>query len=303
MRASVILCTYNRCELLGKALEDLVLQRISASLWWELIVVDNNSTDQTTRVVERAAVLFQGKLKYVRECKQGKSYALNRGVFESAGDILVFVDDDVTISKGWLQSICAPFENPNVAGVGGRILPEWQTPPPPWIPFEDHYGLAPLVSFDFGQSSARLDEAPFGANMAFRREMFDKYGLFRNDLGPCPGSEIRGEDSEWASRLLKAGERLNYEPSALIYHPVPEQRSTKEYFLRWWFDKGRSEARVHTRTVAWRIGNVPLLLIRRLVANFVRWSLTRGASRRFRHKLAVWANAGSIVEHFRRRSG
>ena len=85
-----------------------------------------------------------------------------------------------------------------------------------------------------------LDQPPFGTNMAFQKKMFEKHGGFRLDLGPRPGSELRNEDTEFGRRLLAAGERLRYEPSAKVYHRVPEERLTTGYFLKFCFDHGRA---------------------------------------------------------------
>ena len=104
----------------------------------------------------------------------------------------------------------------------------------PWVP------LPCLIS---ANEPRELLEPLFGNNMAYRREVFEKYGGFRTELGPRPGSEIRSEDTELGQRLLSARERLRYEPSAIVYHAVPPNRIQKSYFLAWWFDKGRAEIR------------------------------------------------------------
>src|SRR5262249_53629231 len=125
-------------------------------------------------------------------------------------------------------------------------LPEWGSlTPPKWLPGGARYGTAPLAMFDLGAQPGSLDEPPFGANMAFKKALFEKYGGFRTDLGPRPGSEIRGEDTEFGSRILAAGERLRYEPAAVVHHPVPTKRAKRAYYLAWWFDKGRADVRQH----------------------------------------------------------
>src|SRR4029453_17645691 len=98
------------------------------------------------------------------------------------------------------------------------------------MPLQDRYGLAPLAMFDLGNEPGELKESPFGTNMAFRASVFKTHVGFRTDLGPCPGSEIRSEDTEFGNRLLAAGERLWYQPSAVVYHAVPANRVQKRYF-------------------------------------------------------------------------
>src|SRR5271167_4895867 len=156
---------------------------------WELLIVDNNSKDQTREVAAKFTQSFPGRCRYVFESRQGKSWALNTGVTEAAGDILAFVDDDVVVDTGWLNKLTGVLQDQHWAGSGGRILPERDFVPPPWLSLEGRYALAPLAIFDLGKEAGELKEAPFGTNMAFRAEVFKKVGLFRTDLGPQPGSE------------------------------------------------------------------------------------------------------------------
>jgi GT2 family glycosyltransferase len=150
-----------------------------------------------------------------------------------------------------------------------------------------------LPGFDKGETAGELAETPYGANMAYRKKMFDKYGGFRTDLGPSPNPEIPHffEDAEFGSRVLAAGEKLRYEPSAVIYHAIREDRIRKTYFLDRCFDWGRGKA---------KLSAVPRL---RLLCSFaawvVRWMMAIEPRKRFHHKLVVWEKAGSVVELYR----
>jgi hypothetical protein len=152
--------------------------------------------------------------------------------------------------------------------------------------------------FDLGLKCIELTEPPYGNNMAFRKEVFEKHGGFRTDLGPCPGSEIRSEDTEFGQRLLDAGEQLWYEPSAVVYHAVPESRVRKSYFLAWWFDKARADIRegVHPSRFDLQVAGIPLILFRRLAVWTLRWLVSLNPSRRFASKVNVWIVAGHIKE-------
>jgi glycosyltransferase involved in cell wall biosynthesis len=299
---TIILCTYNRCESLAKALESVANSELPETLEWEVLVVDNNSPDGTAKVVEDIRSRYPNRFRYLFEGQQGKSYALNSGIRNARGDLLVFMDDDVTVEPTWLRNLTAPlFNNGDYAGSGGRILPEQSFLPPSWVPLHERYGLAPLAVFDLGPENSELCEPPFGTNMAFRKKIFEKYGGFRTDLGPQPGSEIRNEDTEFGRRLLTAGERLRYEASAVVYHSVPQHRVRKKYFLRWSFDKGRAdifEDRVHENTKL-IVGGIPLYLFRRLAVWTLRWMLTLKPSRRFSCRLKTWAITGAILESYR----
>ncbi len=298
MKITTILCTYNRCQSLAKALESAAALRLDESVEWEVLVVDNNSRDQTREVVEGFCRRYPGRFRYLFEPQQGKSHALNTGIREAHADVLAFMDDDVTVEPTWLQNLTASLHNSEWVGAGGRVLPERTFSLPRWISLKERYALGPLALFDLGPEAGQLTEPPFGNNMAFRKEMFEKYGGFRTDLGPHPGSEIRSEDTEFGRRLLDARERLRYEPSAVVYHSVPESRVQKEYFLAWWFGKARANIRelgfpCDTKR---RIAGVPLVLFLRLTVWTLRWIVAVEPSRRFSCKLNVWGLAGSILE-------
>jgi len=301
MKITVILCTYNRCQTLAKALESAAALRVPEPDEWEVLVVDNNSSDQTRQVVQEFCQRYPRRFHYLFEAQQGKSYALNAGIRKSRGDVLAFMDDDVTVPPTWLQDLTASLHNTDWAGAGGRILPQRTFTPPRWLLLKERYALGPFALFDLGPEAGELAEAPFGTNMALRREMFEKYGGFRTDLGPRPGSEIRGEDSEFSRRLLAAGERLRYEPSAVVYHAIPECRLRKRYFLDYWFCKARADVRAFGTPVDtnWRVGGIPLVLFRRLAAWTLRWMVAVEPARRFSCKLKLWMTVGEIVESYR----
>jgi glucosyl-dolichyl phosphate glucuronosyltransferase len=302
-KISVILCTYNRSAYLSNALASLAASTLPESTDWEVLVVDNNSSDQTREVIERFCVRYPNRFRYLRETRQGKSHALNLGIKEASGGVLAFTDDDVVVDSDWLHNLTQAIDGKLVAGAGGKILPERKFESPKWLPTRGKYPLAPLAFFDPAQPAGPLTDTPFGANMAFHRRMFEEHGGFRTDLGPKPGagSPEKSEDSEFGHRLLNAGECLRYEPSAVVYHVVPESRLTKEYFLAWWFDKARADVRAFGRpqSARWRVAGVPLHLFRRLTACTLRWMSAIEPSRRFSCKVNVWALGGEIWECYR----
>ena len=305
---TVILCTYNRCWNLAAALESIAASQVPSSVTWEVLVVDNNSTDQTRKAVEDFCLRYPERFRYVFEQKPGKSHALNTGIENAGGEILVFVDDDVKVEPTWLQNLTAALlHSGEWAGAGGRTLPPQKFRPPAWVPkeFEKDWGGILFAHFDLGDTAGELDRAPYGTNMAFRKSVFKKHGGFRIDLGPAPGSQIRNEDTELGRRLLAAGERLRYEPSAVVYHPVPDSRITQKYFLSWWFDYGR--ARVREIGVWPDVYGIPrdhLRLARstiRMPLLTLRWLLTiHPVKRRFLYKCWVWKETGHMVELYRR---
>lgn len=308
MKITVIVCTCNRSGSLGKTLDNLVVSKLPESVHWEVLVVDNNSTDHTREVAEGFCRRFPGLFRYTFEPQPGKSFALNRGIREAFGDVLAFLDDDVTVDQTWLQNLTAPLGNGKWSGTGGRTLLAQAFSPPRWMKLEEPYNMGGVLAgmFDLGEQPCELDRAPYGSNMAFRKEMFEKYGLFRTDLGPSPNRDIprANEDTEFGRRLMAGGERLHYVPSAVVYHPVLKERIEKSYFLAWYFDCGR--AMVHE----WPQGPDVLGISRRWFTFFkligtsfptrvLLWTVTLNPHQRFFRKCWLWRTAGQIVEIYR----
>lgn len=303
MNITVILCTFNRCQVLANALESVAHSAFPAAVDWEVLVVDNNSTDQTPAVVNSFTQKYPGRFRYLFEPLPGKSRALNAGIREARGALLAFTDDDVIVEPAWLHRLTLPLASGECAGVAGRILPERTFSPPRWIPLNDRDALAPLAIFNPDREAGPIHTSPYGANMAFQKCVLEKYGGFRTDLGPEPGSgnPQKSEDSELGQRLLTAGERLRYEPAALVYHSVPPHRARKKYFLAWWFDKARADVIAFgiPADTKWLVVGVPFYLFPRFAMWALRWMVAFEPSRRFTCKLKVWWLAGTIRECFR----
>ncbi|MGB7727472.1 MAG: glycosyltransferase [Candidatus Acidiferrum sp.] len=305
MNRSVILCTFNRCQSLLEALESVAASELPDSVTWEVLVVDNNSTDNTRIVAEEFCRRHPNRFRYLFEPQQGKSYALNAAIRAARGDIVAFTDDDVIVEPTWIRNLTAALESNEWVGAGGRIRPERGFSFPSWLSLDGPYSMGGVVGlFDRGDKPAELDWAPYGANMAFRREMFEKYGGFRTDIGPRPGSEIRGEDTEYGYRLMAAGERLRYEPSAIVYHKMPVNRISKDCFLAWWFGFGRTSARKWGRGPnILGISRRYLTIFKNVTATMVmivpRWILASKTQQRFFYKALVWRKAGEIYEFYR----
>jgi glycosyltransferase involved in cell wall biosynthesis len=302
MKISVIVCTYNRAASLGKALDSIAASKLPDSTEWEVLVVDNNSNDRTRETVEEFCRRHSDHFRYVFEPKSGKTNALNRGINESTGDVLAFTDDDVVVSPVWLRALTAHLDE-NWAGAAGRIVLEEPFSLPRWIPRNGQYALAPLTVFDPAIGAGPLNDTPFGANMAYQRRVFQQYGEFRTDLGPGLGSNIpqKSEDSEFGHRLLAAGEPLRYEPNAVVYHSLPPNRLTKNYFLAWWYDKARADIRAFGLPPenGTSIAGVPLVFLRRVGMSALRWMVAIEPARRIGRKVKVWARAAEVIESYR----
>src|ERR1700676_1714473 len=130
VKLTVIVCTYNRSRSLEKLLRSLIAITLPADVEWEVLIVDNNSSDDTRDVVRSFCDQCPGLFRYVFEPNSGKSHALNTGIRKSNADILAFADDDVIVEPSWLQNLTANLRDDKWAGAGGRILGHWTFPPP-----------------------------------------------------------------------------------------------------------------------------------------------------------------------------
>ena len=301
MKITVILSTHNRCQTLAKTLEGIAKSLLPDSVSWEVLVVDNNSNDHTRDVVEDFRLKHPSHFRYLFESRLGKSHALNTGVLNAKGDVLAFTDDNITVEPTWLWNLTAVLDDDQWAGTGGRILPTRTFLPPQWMSPADPWMGVPLFNlFDLGDKRSKLDQAPYVLNMAFRKKVFEKYGGFRTDLGP-PSSDLRGEDTEFGYRLIANGEQLLYEPSAVVRHPVMEDRLEKKYFLNWWFKEGRYNVRKKgDRPCLWRVPQHYISFLNHafhlLPRATFRWIRTSNQIARFKRKCRMWMIAGETME-------
>jgi len=322
MDITLIVCTYNRCDSLRTSLESIACSAMPKGVDWEVLVVDNNSSDRTREVVDEFCRKDGSHFRYLFEPQQGKSCALNSGIREARGSVLAFTDDDVTVEPDWLHNLTSNLRSGEWAGAAGRVMRTWSCPPPHWLSLDGKYekvGWA-LVSFEIDQQAGELpsDFPPVGANMAIRSEVFAKHGGFRTDLGPKgnetgdsvgrqagltavtgPQAPRRYDDTEFGQRVMRRGERFRYEPSAVVYHPVPEHRLTKDFFLHWWFARGRDTNLIlPNRAPVWGIPRYYLRVAKlaaQLAGNVFAWLTAIQPSRRFYYKAMVWETAGSMM--------
>lgn len=238
---SVIICTYNRASYLRHTLQSL-LDATADPARFEVLVIDNNSADDTAAVVKDIADAYpRNAIHYHHEPQQGLSHARNRGIRASQAPVLLFVDDDVHVPDGYLQAWLRFFDrNPGAAGGGGRIRVQFDDPRPAWM---SHFLLPLLGHHDLGkrQKPYPARKYPFGGNMAFRRTVFDTYGVFNTELGRKGGQLMASEEKEFYGRL-PAGVTICYLPDALLYHRVGHERLNESYIRKQAEGLGRSIA-------------------------------------------------------------
>jgi glycosyltransferase involved in cell wall biosynthesis len=284
---SVLICTFNRARLLEETLTALATARAPERCDVEIVVVDNNSSDETVAVVQRAALRCPWPVRYAMERRQGKSYALNHGLAMVRGDVVALTDDDVLPAENWLGRIVEQFRTRDIIFVFGKVLPRWEVPPPPEMlstRARDVWGPLALVDYgdepnNYGAESFTEKRLPIGANLAVRRDALEHIGGWRTDLGKVDNSLIAGEDHELCVRLFRAGLYTGlYDPAVVVRHFVPASRLTRRYFRRWYYWHGRTMARMAAsiyldldlESVPY-VGGVPRFLYRELLAQTFRW--------------------------------
>jgi glucosyl-dolichyl phosphate glucuronosyltransferase len=248
--ATVLVCTYNRADLLAETLDSLRISE-TGGLRWNVVVVDNNSTDYTKDVVTSRIADYPVPLAYLFEPQQGKSHALNTGLRATDARIVAFTDDDVRVSRHWLAASCRRLlDDATVDYTGGPVRPIWEQPRPAWLDATRSDLWGTLAILDYGPEPFIFEErcrVPLGANMAVRRSLIDRIGGFDPALGRNGTALLGQEQAEFFCRSRAAGARGLYVPDAWLQHHVPARRLTRAYFLRWWYWKGVSKARLEQR--------------------------------------------------------
>jgi glucosyl-dolichyl phosphate glucuronosyltransferase len=271
MTITVVIATYNRAALLAECLEHLARQRFEPGD--QVVVADNGSSDATPQVLASARSRFSVPFAHVSESKPGKSRALARAREVATGDVLAFTDDDVDVDESWLDAIRQAMADPTVALVGGPVRARWQQTAPRWLRVGvQHYGRlnAPLALLDYGAGATDLGpRTVIGANMAVRRDVFERMGGFAPHLGKLRGTLMSGEDHDLCRRVQAAGLRAVYCPEAGVRHFVPAERMRAGYYLSWFFWSGITHAALdRDQPVPGRtIGGVPLYLVRRIATS------------------------------------
>jgi glycosyltransferase involved in cell wall biosynthesis len=228
-RVSVVVGTRNRAAHLRDLLPSLLALRVAPGLSFEIVVVDNGSCDSTAALVRQLAGEATVPLRLVFEPEMGLSMARNRGWREARGEIVAFVDDDAVADADWLVELVAPYADPGVLGVGGRLFPR-----------HDHRGDARSVdpawmrvySFDLGPT-VRDARTVIGGNMSFRRAVLERLDGFDPLLGRTGRCLLAGDENDLCERArrLRPRGRIAYQPSAVMWHSMATENLTHELLL------------------------------------------------------------------------
>ncbi|MDI6704589.1 MAG: glycosyltransferase [bacterium] len=245
---SVIIPTFNRAHYLRKTVESILGQSLDKNRY-EIIVIDNGSTDDTRVVIDELNKINSSYIRYFYESRPGLHVGRHKGAKEARGEILVYCDDDIIAEKTWLEGIYESFQDPKVVLVGGKNLPKWEGEIPAWISLfrsENEYGwtICYLSLLDFGDVTKEIPAYyVYGCNFSILKPVLFECGGFHPDSMPQELIRYRGDGETGLSLTIMAkGYKSVYEPKACVYHRVPSERMTIEYFCQRAFNQGVSDS-------------------------------------------------------------
>ncbi len=239
---TAIICTYNRAKYISNLLESIAANDLEKSEY-EILLVDNNCTDNTREVCEAFAKLHKDvHFRYVTEPEQGLSAARNKGIKEAKGDIIVYIDDDALVDPHYLRTYAEWFaSHPQTMACGGPIEPVYETQEPDWM---TPYTKALLTAWmNYGDKVREYPKGryPGGGNAAYRKEVFDKVGLFNTALGRKGNSLMASEEKDIFDKMHALGMQVLYLPTPVLHHIIPQAKLEKDYFDRVTYQIGYSE--------------------------------------------------------------
>jgi glucosyl-dolichyl phosphate glucuronosyltransferase len=236
MKITIAIPTHNRARFLRETLQGISRQDFPRDRL-EVLVIDNNSRDNTREVVESFAGSRPAP-RYFLETKQGLDHARNRAIAESSGDVIVFADDDILVEPDWIASLVAPFALDSahrIGAVGGEVTPVFPDGLPRWLE-----GAHQPLAYRAGTGPIPAPQCPMGANLAIPRWVLERHGLFHTALDRQGNRLFSGGDGEMIRRLRENGMEVWFVPGANVRHQIPASRLNLRYALRHAFDSARS---------------------------------------------------------------
>ena len=265
---SIIVCTYNRDKYLYGALKCIAENGFPADAY-EIILVNNMSTDNTEAECQRFGHDYPDvNFHYFVETSQGLSFARNRGIKESRGETLLFLDDDSYIQQDYLKNLQRQLnDHPEADAFGGKIDPIFESgEAPKWL---SKWNYSWVSAIDMGDKVCQFEGKafPIGANMGIRKAMLEKIGVFNTQLGRSKKNLMGGEEKDLFERIQQQGGLIYYFPDVIVNHVIPPTRTTKDYVKRLGEGVGKSE---RIRTLGVSKGKY----LKRLFSEFVKWGGT-----------------------------
>jgi glycosyltransferase involved in cell wall biosynthesis len=296
MKVSIAVCTWNRASLLDQTLSEMQGLRIPAGVEWEVIVVDNGSTDETGAVIARHAKLLP--IRSHLEPVQGIAQARNRAVAEASGELLLFTDDDCLVEPDWLtEYLAAAARWPDAVYFGGAVSPQFATTPPRWITENLDRLQGPFAIRDFGQEVRPLgrDESLFNANMAYRTTIVRDHP-YDTRFGSVGKRMVGGEEIELAKRLTAHGHGGIWVGTARVRHQIPAERMTDRFVWAWHRGSGKTMVQLDGVDACPRVFGAPRWAIRRYLTARTAALLLPMRGPRWFDAMARAAHARGVIE-------
>lgn len=269
IKITAIICTYNRAEYLRRSIKSLEIQTLDKDLY-EVLVIDNGSTDNTKNVFEESSRKVPN-IKYYYEPEHGLSNARNKGLSIASGEYVAFLDDDAIASPEWLEKILEAFETfkPRPGVIGGKIEPIWESVPPSW--FTDTL-LRSISIIHWSEKPAYINDYQWlaGTNIAYPKEIIESVGGFDITLGRVQNNLMSGEETLVNEKIRENGYGILYSPDIVVKHLVPGNRVNKRYLIYRHYWDGYSTAYVHCQT---RYANSKIRKLKEIIKSFLQ--LTR----------------------------
>lgn len=285
---SLVICTYNREKFLREGLDSIIHQTIDPSLF-EVIIVDNNSTDSTGKIAHNFITAHPDlKIRYFFEEQKGLSFARNRGIKEATAEIITYVDDDAILTPGFIEQILFFFKDyPQAAGAGGKVIPKYESgAEPEWY---SKYVSAIAGAVDNGNQIKKYDKGmkyPAGCNMTYKKDILISAGGFNNQL------TFRSDDKFIFYQVRKLSDEIYYLPDAVLEHYIDNERLTFLNFKKLYLKSGNEER----KRIKSEVSNIALMkkaieLILKLAASVVLFALflIKGQASKGKYTvLAMW---------------
>ena len=312
MDFTVIICTYNRCKNLPACISALENQENVNGLNWEVLIVDNNSSDETKQTVADLNNKSILQIRYAFEPQQGLNHARNLGMQEAKGTYFAYIDDDITVAKQWLSSIYQSLVENDADASGGRIHLDPSVQLPAWI--KNNPAMYGFLGYqDYGDTAMQVDgikQYPFGGNMAFNRRVPEKIGFFNTNLGrKGEGNKknelFKGAETDYFHRLSALeSARIYYTPDAIVYHHILPHQLKMNYFLTIHYNAGYQKALYDIKHYDRTLFRVPLFIFPqtfRAILNYLIIVSTQGRDMAFRQKMTIANFFGTIAGFFNKK--
>jgi len=235
---SIVICTFNRDYVLCETIKSFFACQ-DDGIDYELLLVDNNSTDGTKKFAQELAARDH-RVRYLFEPNQGLSHARNRGIRESRGESIVFVDDDVFFSPNWLTTLASTLKrHTDALCIGGKVAVHFDSGQPQWID-DDMLWIYGITRYGDYERELHFPEIPRGGNMAFRRTVFEQIGMFHTSLGRKGHNLLSCDENHFLLRAAKKNVKVIYSPDMQIFHRIPASRTNQKWILNRYYWEGIS---------------------------------------------------------------